>query len=184
MRTRLVLLLVCVLSAASAEAQAPDSTGHAPGGALWRAAVLPGWGQLYNHQAYKLPFVYLGLGLLAYSALNTQREYRLYRDAFQYRAFQDLVDSGALETNPRADGEDDYNRLAARFGPLPAAPLRAKRDNLRRNRDLTILGIGLVYGLQLLDAYVSAHLLDFDVDEDLTLALRPRPGGLALRLAF
>ncbi len=185
-RTSVPLVLLCLMSAAPARAQAPDSVllRHPPGGALWRAAVLPGWGQVYNRQYYKLPFVYLGLGLLTYSVVNTHRDYVRYRNAFQYRAFQDLVESGAREDNPRAAFEADYNRLVAKFGPISAAPIRAKRDVLRRNRDLTVLGIGLVYGLQMLDAYVSAHLFDFDVDEDLTVALRPHRTGLTATLRF
>jgi hypothetical protein len=37
------------------------SPDHSPRGALWRAAAAPGWGQLYNRQYYKIPFVYAGL---------------------------------------------------------------------------------------------------------------------------
>ncbi|QXD14085.1 hypothetical protein GQ464_011510 [Rhodocaloribacter litoris] len=187
------MLLVPALTARPARAQALADTSatpesHSPRGALWRAAVLPGWGQIYNRQYYKLPIVYGGLGFLTWTALNLHDEYILYRQAFQYKAFQELVESGQLDENPRAEFEDAYNRLAARFGPISSAPLRARRDNLRRNRDLTILALGLAYGLQILDAYVSAHLFDFDVGEDLTLRLHPavQPAGMTatLRVTF
>ncbi len=154
---------------------------HSPRAALWRSAVLPGWGQVYNRQYYKLPIVYAGLGLLTAAAVSLHRDYLLYRKAFQYKAFQELVESGQLEENPKADFEDAYNRIAAKFGPISSAPLRSRRDVLRRNRDLTFIGIGIVYGLQMLDAFVSAHLFDFDIDENLTLSLRPTPGPAGLR---
>ncbi|GIV58839.1 MAG: hypothetical protein KatS3mg042_1752 [Rhodothermaceae bacterium] len=180
-----LLLLFLSLAPPAASAQPADTTrtggSHDPRGALWRAAVLPGWGQVYNRQYLKVPIVYAGLGLLTWNALRLHDDYVLYRQAFQYKAFQELVDSGQLEENPRASFEPAYNRIAARFGPIGSASLRAQRDNLRRNRDLTILGIGLAYGLQILDAYVSAHLLDFDVSEDLSLRVIPVPGPTGLR---
>jgi len=186
-------VFVCALAAFAvprpAAAQSDTTrtaTPHSPRAALWRSAVLPGWGQVYNRQYYKLPIVYAGLGLLTAAAVNLHRDYLLYREAFQYKAFQELVESGQLEENPKADFEDAYNRIAAKFGPISSSPLRSRRDALRRNRDLTFIGIGIVYGLQMLDAFVSAHLFDFDIDENLSLNLRPAPDGMraSVRLSF
>jgi len=128
--------------------------------------------------------VYLGLGFLTATAINLHHDYILYREAFQYKAFQELVESGARDSNPKADFKPSYDRLVAKFGPISSSPIRSRRDNLRRNRDLTILGIGLVYSLQILDAFVSAHLADFDVGEDLTLGVMPDPaaGGVTARM--
>ena len=49
-----------------------------------------------------------------------------------------------------------------------------------------VLLSALAYGLQALDAYVSAELADFDVSEDLSLRLVPTPTGpaAALRWSF
>jgi hypothetical protein len=54
-------------------------------------------------------------------------------------------------------------------------------------RDLSILGVGLVYVLQVVDAGVEAHFVDFDISEDLSIQLRPtilstRTVGLSLKL--
>ena len=59
-----------------------------------RAAVAPGWGQLYNRQPIKLPFLYAGLGVFAYSAISANSDYLLYRRAYLYKSYQELVDSG------------------------------------------------------------------------------------------
>ncbi len=69
--------------------------------------------------------------------------------------------------------------MVASLGAVSNGYLVAQRDAFRRNRDLSILGIGIVWSLQVLDAYVSAHLLDFDVGEDLTFHVAPGldPGG-------
>jgi len=43
---------------------------------------------------------------------------------------------------------------------------RTNRDFYRDQRDLFTIYIGLVYLLNLVDAYVDAHLFDFNVEED------------------
>ncbi|MBT8399254.1 MAG: hypothetical protein KJO98_02160 [Rhodothermia bacterium] len=151
--------------------------GHSPSGALWRAAVLPGWGQVYNRQYLKLPFLYAAIGGLAYLVVDLNDEYLLYRRAFLYKSFQELVDRGQLSENPNQDLKSYYDELAGQFGEITSDPIRDRRDNLRRNRDLSVVGIGLVYGLSILDAYISAHLLDFDIGEDLTFSVFPSLDG-------
>ncbi len=155
---------------------------HSPSGAVWRALAVPGWGQVYNRQFIKLPFLYVAIGGLAYLAFDINDEYLLYRRAFLYKSFQELVDAGTLTSNPNESLKPYYDELAGQFGPISASPIRAQRDNLRRNRDLSFVGVGLVYALSVLDAYISAHLLDFDIGEDLTVVLRPGPEGLAARV--
>lgn len=193
-----VVLVVVFLAVPSSAAAQPDTSttapspvaasDHSPQGALLRAAVLPGWGQLYNRQYLKIPLVYLGLGGLTAAALYVNDRYLLYRHAFLYKAYQERIDQGLIEEHPFPYYEGDYRTLEARFGPVSSRPLRDQRDKLRRNRDLLYFGIGLWYGLTVLDAYVSAHLLDFDVSEDLTVSVTPtlvHPGvGARLRLAF
>lgn len=162
--------------------------GHSPRGALWRAAAVPGWGQVYNRQYYKLPIVYAGLGGVAGFALYTNAQYVTYRRAHLYAAPE-----SAWGTRGKPDYshyEDEYlaalekSRVSYSGDPTAEsvrnrvyADFQRIRDNLRRNRDLLYIGVGLFYGLTILDAYVNAHLLDFDVGEDLTVTVFPVPGG-------
>jgi len=162
--------------------QADSLDLRTPSGALWRAAVVPGWGQFYNRQYIKMPFVYGAIGGLIVAAIRNNQDYQLYRKAFLYKAFEEQVESGTIETNPRADNKSSYDELAAKFGPISSFPLRGKRDNIRRNRDLSYLGAGLIYTLSILDAFVSAHLLDFDVDEILSLKVSPVLDGITVRV--
>lgn len=157
--------------------KAPSS----PQGALWRSAVAPGWGQIYNKQYIKLPFVYAALGGFIYNAVTAHQDYVLYREAFQYKAFQEQVDAGVIAVNPRSSFSDSYQTVATKFGAVSSRPLEAQRNIFRRSRDLSFVGVGLVYGLAMLDAYVSAHLLDFDVGENLSIQVEPRPGGISLK---
>lgn len=172
------LFLVAVPSDAFAQRE------HSPRGALVRAMSVPGWGQLYNRQYYKVPIVYAGLGLLTYVVLDTNSEYLLYRRAFLFKAWDEEVANGEAEENPYVGLESEYERLLAREGltQISSGSLEPVRNNLRRNRDLAILGLGVVYALSTLDAYVSAHLLEFDIGDDLSLQVIPRPGGAALTL--
>lgn len=170
----------------STEVRSDSARIHTPKGALRRAAILPGWGQYYNRQYYKMPFVYAGIGGMAAFAYYLNGQYLLYRHAYQYKAYQERVDSGRIEENPKAHYKGDYDQVAARYGDISSGPLRTQRDLFRRNRDLSYFGIGIVYGLTILDAYVSAHLMDFDVGEDLTLQVKPAGPGIqaAVKLSF
>lgn len=189
------LFAVGLAAPAAAQSPAPSraettdasqsATNHSPHGALWRAAAVPGWGQYYNRQYYKIPVVYAGLGGLTTFAVLNNLEYLRFRHAYLYRAWQDKVDAGDVEANPYAHYASEYDDLAERYPSVTAGPLRSQRDIFRRNRDLLYIGVGLFYMLSILDAYVSAHLLDFDVSEDLSLGLHTAPApGLRATLRF
>jgi hypothetical protein len=137
--------------------------------AVRRSLIFPGLGQIYNRSYWKLAFVYGGLGTVTGFALYNQGLYRRFDRDYQ-----------ATVTDTNLRGDDN---------------LRAVRDNYRRNRDfMIILGI-LGYGLTAVEAYVDAHLKNFDVSPNLGVlqlpAYAPSPlamGGLrpvpALGLTF
>lgn len=148
---------------------APD---HSPTGALWRSAAVPGWGQSYNQQHYKIPFIYAGLAALGYSIYATNQEYVLFKRAHLFGRGPELAEG---DGNPYAQYQSQFEEVAARLGTERLSVMREQRDQFRRRRNLSILGMGLFYALNVLDAYVSAHLLTFDVGE--TLGIRVRPIG-------
>lgn len=145
---------------------------HSPRGALWRSIVLPGWGQWYNRQYYKIPIVYLGLGGLVVATLNYHSDYVTHRRALLYE----------FDNEEYAHFEPAYHELEMYFSQGRDDLVRERRDVMRRNRDLLILATGAWWALATLEAYVSAHLLDFDIDEDLSLAIEPHSGGMTARL--
>jgi len=148
------------------------SPDHSPRGALWRSLAVPGWGQLYNRQYYKLPFVYAGFAALGYRAYLAHQEYLLFKRAHLFGRGPALVEEG--EPNPYQQYEAQFNEVVDRLGGERLAAMRDQRDRLRRQRNLSFVGTGLFYALTVLDAYVSAHLLTFDVGDGLTLRVRPR----------
>lgn len=176
--------LAGLVLAAPAVAQ-PDSTrqtilqekglppNHTPRRALWRALAAPGWGQLYNRQYYKMPFVYAGLAGFGAGIVYSNNQYLLYRRAALYKS-----NEGA-DPNPYAQFEDAYREVEAEAGgEIRANVLRQQRDKFRRYRDLSVVGLGLYYALTVLDAYVSAQLLSFDVGEELSVRVQPVHRGM------
>lgn len=186
------LLLAGGMEGHTAHAQ-PDSTraallkakgfppDHSPRGALWRAAAVPGWGQFYNRQYYKMPFVYGGLAGGGVAVYELNRRYLLFRHANLFKIGQTQAGEENGE-NPYQHFESEYDRAVERLGgenvvgDVGGQQLRQLRDKYRRWRDLSILGTGLFYALTVLDAYVSAHLLTFDVGS-VALDVRPTGGG-------
>lgn len=172
-------------------ARQPLPSTRTPNSALWRAAVFPGWGQFYNRHYLKIPLVYGGLAGFTGAALYTNDRYLLYRHAYLFTARENEEGSPVFP-----DYAGDYARLLNDLGLPPESDLtdeeiasrrarlepqfRAQRDNLRRNRDLLYFGTVFWYGLSVLDAFISAHLMDFDVGEDLTVFLHPAPATSGL----
>ena len=155
------------------------SPDHSPPNALWRAAAVPGWGQLYNRQYLKLPFVYAGFAALGARVYRAHRRYKLFQRAHLYGIQEKEVQGGNRQTNEYQRYEGQYQEVKDFVGAQPESnqwrlqELRNQRDQFRRKRDLSILGTGLFYALTVLDAYVSAHLLTFDVGEELSLRVHP-----------
>ncbi len=186
-----VAALLCLTAIAAVPASAQDNGAaapsnlpedHSPHGALWRAAAVPGWGQYYNRQYFKIPVVWIGIGGLAASAIAVNQHYLLYRHAFHFVTRRE--DGIPLFPEYERDFEEvlRINKIPREGAEQFAGHFRQKRDDLRRNRDLLYIGVGLFHGLAILDAYVNAHLLEFDVGEDLTLSVYPIPAGFSASL--
>lgn len=139
---------------------------HNPKTALWLAVGLPGAGQIYNGRYWKLPIVYGGFGFAGYLIYDNHRQYQGYRRAYL------------------AEVDDDATTSNTAYPQLSTAQLKARRDRYQRFFELSIIGTTFFYGLTILDAYVDAHLLHFDISDDLSLDIHGHPGKFGLRLGF
>lgn len=108
-----------------------------PLGAVVRSAILPGLGQFYNESYWKIPVIWGVLGYLGYNWVTQNNEYKKYRDLFN---------QSINSSNPT--GNTTYFK---------------QREFYKDQRDLFAVYIGLAYLLNIIDAYVDAHLYDFDV---------------------
>ncbi len=153
---------------------------HSPKKAALRSAILPGWGQAYNKKYWKIPIVYGALGTAGGIFIYNLKNYRDLRFAYaaKYKASQSPPDS------------TDYFKIKANLLPFDIQSLRVYRDEFRRNIDYSVLAFLLLWGLNVVDATVDAHLKAFDVSPDLGLYIRPGhsqmagTNGLSLVLAF
>ena len=149
-----------------------DTVRRDPDVALRRSLLAPGWGQIYNGDAYKLPFAWGGLAAFGGLAVYNEREYRRMQRVVRFAEFPDDYPENA------ADAEE----YRAFIDADRTAPLIDLRDSFRRARDLSVVRFGLWYALTAVDAYVSAHLSDFDADPDFRLTLHPTPDALHLNV--
>lgn len=134
------------------------------------SALIPGVGQWKNKQYWKMPIVYIGLGVATYFVIDNRKEYNYYRSVYAGRLSND---PNAFEEMPEYDMET----------------LRRARDYYRKNMELSVI-LGVAgYGIQIIDALIFAHLKDFDISDDLSLRIQvpqlsSQTLGLAIALKF
>lgn len=138
---------------------------HFPRKATMYSAVLPGLGQIYNKQWWKVPFIYGGFAYLGYT-INQKRQYNIdIRNAYL-----DLVDDDPLTNSyVKIDKYKDAESNISSSKTILYKEIRASAQD----RDTYILFTAAFYLFNILDANVSAHFLDFDISEDLTFNLTP-----------
>lgn len=123
-----------------------------PSGAILRSLVFPGWGQLYTES-------YLKAGAFGVAAVSV---------------------GGIIVWN-----QGKYSDAAGRYDALSGSdPLKEKtfkeKEFYRDQRDVAGLWLLGVYALAAVDAYVGAHLFDFDVsDKGVSWLALPSGGALS-----
>ena len=98
----------------------------------------------------------------AYGISWNDRHYQMYK-----RYYRDIADD-----NPNTKS---YEELYSKYDPsvVTANRLKDMMDNLRRYRDLCIIGTVAFYAITVLDAFVDASLANFDISPYLSLHLAP-----------
>ncbi len=141
--------------------------------AMLRSAILPGWGQWYNKKYWKIPIIYGALGISAGVFFYNLKTYRLLRQAVILRASGTHADSILV---------------APEFQPFSTQFLRVNRNAFRQNIDYSVLAFLILWGLNVVDATVDAHLKAFDVSPDIGMKLKPNlstnNAGLSLVFFF
>lgn len=136
----------------------------APSKAAFYSAVFPGLGQIYNKRYWKAPIVYAALGVGIYAYTYNDDLYDRFRTAFKRRqaGFTDdeFYDLGA--PNPPGSPPDFSNTA-----------LENAQERYQRDRDLWLVATIAMYALNIVDANVDAHLKQFNVDDDLSMKVRP-----------
>ncbi len=150
-----------------------------PSKAALYSAILPGLGQAYNRQLWKVPIIYGGVIAFAHF-INYNHE--IYN---QFRSAEIAIFDNRPETvNPLE---------AVAPGRFSDQSIRRNRELFRRNRDFLIILAGAMYLLQIAEAHIAAHLKEFDVNESLSVSIVPsiqssplfsRSTGVSFVIAF
>ncbi|MCV9386048.1 DUF5683 domain-containing protein [Reichenbachiella ulvae] len=114
------------------------------------AAVLPGLGQIYNKQYWKLPIVYSGAILIGHFIKYNHDYYNAFRNAW------------IAET----DGDDSTVNPFPQFN---SSSLQRNAERFQRDRDFMIIIGAAYYLLTIVDAHVAAHLIEFDINDELAI---------------
>ena len=129
----------------------PSNGKPNPGRAAIYSALLPGLGQAYNGEYWKIPVYYTGLITAGYFVWNNSVNYNRFRNIYREATSTEV----------------------AYTGPITADQAKYYRDSYRRLRDYSILATALVYVLQIIDANVFAFMYDFEVSDDLSMSVEP-----------
>jgi len=134
------------------------------------SALLPGVGQIYNRQYWKAGVVYAGFGVITGFLISNVKQYRYYHEVYIGRIDADPSTTDTISIY----STDDINTL---------------RKGYRTYTEYTVIAGTLAYLMNILDAYISAHLKTFDMSKDITLRAMPiinerRQPGIKLALAL
>jgi hypothetical protein len=143
------------------------------------SAILPGLGQAYNKKFWKIPVVYAALAAGSYLLYYENNQYQNYHNELLYRYHHNL-----LPSDPNSD-----------MGKLSVDNLNTEKLVYEKYRDFSIVGVVIIYALNVIDASVDGHFKTFDVSDNLSMTIKPKTffcaqnpfnvgAGLSLSLTF
>ena len=137
-----------------------------PKKATMLSAAIPGAGQIYNRQWWKVPILYAGIATVGYFINWNNSAYIRYRNAYL-----DYVDSDPSTNRYNLVLPEGYVISDASWFE---STLENRQEGYRHDRDMLIIAMTGIYVLNILEANVAAHLYDFDVSDDLSMHFLPR----------
>ncbi len=113
--------------------------------------LLPGLGQIYNGELWKVPIYW---GLIAGCV------YFYSENSLQYKRWKNYYNQHSDNT-------------VSEKPPWSAETAKYYRDAYRRYRDYSVLAIAIAYVLQIVDANVFAYMQDFEVNDEISMRIAP-----------
>lgn len=123
------------------------------GRATLYSALLPGLGQIYNGELFKVPIYWGGLLVSTHLLMNFNTNYKRFK----------RIHNEATSDDPTVSANV----------PISGETAKWYRDVYRRYRDYSIVATAAVYLLQVIDANVFAYMHDFEVTDDITMNVEP-----------
>jgi len=147
--------------------------------AIRRSLIIPGWGQAYNYKLVvddvksgriagkgigkkiaiigKIAGIYVAGTMLTMSFIENNKNYNLFLKELQYR-----------QTH---NNEPDPNGSLSQYKDTQA--LYTGKAIYKNNKEVVLISLGVVYGINVLDAYVTARLKYLNVEEKLGFNINP-----------
>ena len=129
-----------------------------PNKSLLYSLIVPGMGQFYNRRYWKVPLVYAAYGGVIYAIDFNRKNFRRFKTAY------------ALKIDGDPSTIDEFEALGI---ALDATALKNLRDGYQKDLELSYMVGIIVHLLNGVEAFVDAHLKDWDIAEDLSLRLGP-----------
>jgi len=139
--------------ASSDNNKALEKTKKIPAKATLYSLFLPGLGQTYNGNYWKVPIIYSLFAGIYFLYEDNNYKYNQFKQAYKH----------SLNDEPVGELFEKYEE----------SELMERKDYYKRQRDFNIILGVLVWGLNILDANVDAHLMDYDISPDLSLNVKP-----------
>ena len=125
-----------------------------PGKAALYSLVLPGAGQAYNKRWWKVPIAVGIEGVVIYNLQKSVSEFRDWDTAWKQSVRGEPVDFEKAEL-------------------LSTNGIMEERNSARQNRDLAWVALIGAHIIIAADAFVDRHMIEFDIDDDLSLRFSP-----------
>ena len=123
-----------------------------PGKSTLYSILLPGLGQMYNGEYWKVPIYWGALMGSTYFLVNNHTNYIRYKRIHNEATSPDVPYTG----------------------PISAETALYYRNVFRRYRDYSIVALVGFYLLQVIDANVFAYMQDFELSDDLSVHIEPK----------
>tara|TARA_B110000444_G_scaffold222010_1_gene223697 strand:+ start:5 stop:538 length:534 start_codon:yes stop_codon:yes gene_type:complete len=153
-----IILYILLIQSTIISAQNIDLK-KSPKQALILSTAIPGLGQFYNKKYWKIPIIYSSIGGCVYLYHRQNKKYKEYKDAYIAR-------------------NNDDNNSIDNFPQYSNSNLITLQDYHQNNRDLFGLLCIVSYVLNILDAHIDAHLLNYNINDNLTMHIEPQINNL------
>ncbi len=130
------------------------SQNNSPKTASLLSMACPGLGQFYNKKYWKTPIVITSIGGAIYAHNFYNNKFQKYKEAYIIRT----------------DGDDS---TIDEYLNYSESGLITLQDYYRNQKDLSIIIGAIIYLLNIADAYVDAHLFEYNINENLSLDFQP-----------
>ena len=118
------------------------------------SALLPGLGQVYNKQYWKLGVVVAATGAVTGFMIFNTKKYNTYQQAYL----------GRIDTDPATTDT---------FTNYQTSDIDLLRKTYRKYVEYTVIAGTVCYLINILDAFTSAHLKTFDMSKNISFKASP-----------